>query len=179
MKTLAKLCPWSSNSSTRRSPRGAESNTWYLSLGEVREEVRKSCSYSGRPWLQPPRTVLRTQTRNRCMAGGKKKPLLSLGHPVWPRTSCLLCLSPSKGPVRLNSFPFVKRLCVFWRQAATEAECFQAHRQCGDMFTGKVGLARCALPLSLAKATKAALFPGTRLFVLLYFSTLELHKPWS
>ena len=33
MKTLASVWPWSSSSSTRSRPRGAESNTWYLSLG--------------------------------------------------------------------------------------------------------------------------------------------------
>lgn len=57
MKTLAKLCPWSSNSSTRRSPRGAESNTWYLSLGEVKEEIRKNYKYGETVQLHPLRSV--------------------------------------------------------------------------------------------------------------------------
>lgn len=78
MKTLAKLCPWSSNSSTRRSPRGAESNTWYLSLGEV-SEIRKNCGYCRRLWLQPPRTVLRTPTRSCCMEGGEKMSCCGMG----------------------------------------------------------------------------------------------------
>lgn len=40
MKTLASVWPWSSSSSTRRRPRGAESNTWNLSL---QAGARKAC----------------------------------------------------------------------------------------------------------------------------------------
>lgn len=185
MKTLAKLCPWSSNSSTRRSPRGAESNTWYLSLGEVRE-IRKNCGYCRRFWLQPPWTVLKTQTRSCCMAGGKKDVLLwegmsvwlwkttakqgallvlCPGHPSWPATSCSVWAhvqntdgAPSKGIVRLNSFLFMKRLCVFWIQVATEAKHFPAYRHCGDTFIRNSGRARCSLPVGLTHATKSVLF---------------------
>lgn len=74
--------------------------------------------------------------------------------------------------MRLNSFLFVKCLCVFWIQAAAEAKYFQAYRHCGDMFIRNVGLVRCSLPVSLVSATKNTLFSGTRLFVLLYFTGL-------
>lgn len=78
--------------------------------------------------------------------------------------------------MRPNSFPFVKCLCVFWIQAATEGKYFQAYRHCGDMFISSVGLARCSLPESLVNATKNALFSGTRLLVWLCFTSVQLHK---
>lgn len=73
--------------------------------------------------------------------------------------------------MRLNSFPFVKCLCVFWIQATAEAKYFQAYRHCGDMFI-RNGLVRCSLLVSLVNATKNMLFSGTRLFVLLYFTSV-------
>lgn len=44
MNTLANVWPWSSSSSTRSRPLGAESNTWYLSLGNKGARVDRLVS---------------------------------------------------------------------------------------------------------------------------------------